>query len=543
MWDQEVSKAVTTMKDKVASRRASMKGVDLYMDRCAVCHGEEGAGDGLAAERLYPKPRDFTLAMFKYNSSPPETLPKDSDLFLTIKKGLPGTGMPGWGSLLSDKQINSLIPVIKGFDFTAAWAPEDAPDEDFDDDGLYIGKHLVKITQDEPLTGRVAFSEASAAKGKPVFEDICGKCHGLDGRGNITSGKRLQDDWGNRLWPRDLTKPWTWRWTNVEGTDDQARDATIAHIYERLSIGIPGTPMPAHRDAEGGNDPVSVEDRWHIANYVYTLRGKTVPPNDEPVVIATPVDGNLPVSVEDAAWGTAPGVTLPLVPNIIKEPRLFTPLNNAITVRALYNQDEIAFLLEINDRTDSRPGEKVSTKIHDEMLPLHPDAFAIQFPKDTAYQTAPVVVKPLYRHGDSTHPTTIWYLNAGAVEPAQPQRSTLLDASGPDAKIQPRKGDDSLTTDAVWDSGRWKVLMKRPRQGGDSGDVSFREGDFIPISFANWDGNNGEIGSRHTLTTWYWLVLPPKADPARTYGIPAGVAAFTFLLGLAWVRNQRRQPR
>ena len=42
MWDQSVSKAVTTMKDQVAAQRAKMSSMDLYQLRCAVCHGEKG---------------------------------------------------------------------------------------------------------------------------------------------------------------------------------------------------------------------------------------------------------------------------------------------------------------------------------------------------------------------------------------------------------------------------------------------------------------------------------------------------------------------
>lgn len=32
----------------------------IFSTRCAVCHGEKGAGDGSASSGLDPKPRDFT---------------------------------------------------------------------------------------------------------------------------------------------------------------------------------------------------------------------------------------------------------------------------------------------------------------------------------------------------------------------------------------------------------------------------------------------------------------------------------------------------
>ncbi len=544
IWDQDISRAVTGIKDKVSKERKNQMGMALYKQRCLVCHGEQGMGDGPAMDYLYPKPRDFSLGLFKYKTTPGTTLPKDSDLFDAIKFGLfPGTGMPGWDTLLSDEQISSLIPVIKSFDMTAAWAPEDADDEAFDEDGYYLKDDYVQITENEPLKGQIAFSDESVAQGETVFKEICGKCHGSEGRGNITSGKKLEDDWGNRLWPRDLTKPWTWRTTNVAGGDEKSREETVQRIYSRLSIGIPGTPMPAHRATEEGNeDSVSIDDRWHIANFVYSLRETTVPPSDEPVVRAQKVEGALPDDLAAEAWINAPAVTLTLVPNVIKEERLFTPLNDAVTVRVLYNEDEIAFLMDWSDRTDSRPGEPVATQIHDDSLDMHSDALAIQFPKAESFETSPVVIKPLYRHGDSAHPTTMWYWNAGSVEPEVAERAALLDASGPDQKIEMREGDSSLTATGQWQEGRWSILMKRPRQGSEaSGDVSFNEGDFIPISFANWDGNNGEIGARHTLTTWYWLVLPKSPDLMKVYGIPAGVALLMFLAGLLLVRSQGRK--
>lgn len=544
MWDQQTSKVVTGMKEEVNKRRAAQTGKDLYKQRCEVCHGEQGAGDGPAAEFMYPKPRDFTLALFKYKTSPGTTLPRDEDVFNIIKFGLTGTGMPAWKSLLSDKQINSLIPVIKAFDITAAWAPEEAEDDAFDEGGRYLKTDFRIITEKEPIDGRVPFSQESAEKGKPIFEDVCAKCHGKEGRGNITSGKKLEDDWENRLWPRDLTKPWTWRISEVAGDDDQARDETIKNIYQRLSIGLPGTPMPSHRATEEGNkDPIALEDRWHVANYVYTLRNKTVPPSDEPVVKAMAVEGSLPDDINAEAWDSAPAVTLPLVPNIIKEDRLFSPLNDAVTVRVLYNQDEIAFLLEVNDRTDSRPGETEATQIHDSSLTMYSDAFAIQIPKAGAYETQPVVVKPLYRHGDSRHPTAIWYWNAGSIDPQVAPRSMLFDASGPNQKLVPREGDSQLVATGRWQHARWRVLMKRPRQAAASDDVSFEDGMFLPISFANWDGNNGETGSRHTLTTWYWLVLPPEADMIKVAGVPIGMFIGVFLAGVVLVRSQKKHVR
>jgi len=537
MWDQERSKAVTGIKEEILRQRADLKGKELYAFRCAACHGDNGAGDGPAAKRLYPKPRDFTTGLFKYKTSPGKMLPRDEDLFNTIKFGLNSTVMPAWKSLMTDAQITSLIPVIKGFDTFGVWAPSDAPDDAFDPDtGIYKG-NPISVTKTLELKNQVPYTPESIAKGKAVFHksDTCSACHGQDGRGNITSGKRLKDDWGDRIWPRDQTEPWSWRVSNVPGDTPEARDATIKNIFTRLSVGIPGTPMPEHTKT------VAEEDRWNIANYVYSLRTTRTPLTDKSVIRGTKVTGKLPDSVDDKAWQTAEGTTLKMVPNIIKEKRLFTPLNDAVTVRALYNDKEIAFLLTVDDRTDSRPGEPISETIQDRKLKMYPDAFAIQFPMQKSYSTQGVTVKPLFRHGDATHPTTIWYWNAGAVKPEVAPQSMLFDATGPNEKLKPRAEDTSLSATGKWHSGQWKVLMKRPRNGGEIGDINFTEGQFIPVSFANWDGSNGEVASKHTLTSWYWLLLPPLPNPLKTFGVPAGIALLIFFLGLLLLRSQRKK--
>ncbi|MGB5079113.1 MAG: c-type cytochrome [Burkholderiales bacterium] len=560
MWDQGISKAVTTMKDRIAAQRAKMSAMELYQLRCAVCHGEKGAGDGPAAEFLHPRPRDFTRGLWKFKTSPGDLPPRDTDIFSTIKSGLTGTSMPGWSDVLSDRQIGDLVALIKQFDTSGTWAPKDAKNEDFDKEGRYLKPNARVITDEEPTRGQVSYSAESVALGKAVFEENCRKCHGQAGRGNITSGKFLEDDWGQRIWARDLTQPWTWRVTEASSESDRnargeaRRDETVRNIYTRVSIGIRGTPMPAHRAVDAGEkDAITPDNRWHVANYAYSLRSGTTWPGERKVVEALELAGELPGSVRDAAWEKAPASTFRLVPNVIKKERLFTPLNDAITVRVVYNEREIAFLLEVDDRTESRPGGPVMTQLPDRNEKMYSDALALQFPKEGAYSTAPVE-KPLNRHGDADHPTTIWYWSAGSAEPPVESRAMLFDATGPDAKLSRRAGGDDLVAQGEWQDGRWRVFMKRPRglparaaeaprEGNATGatDVIFRKGQFIPVSFANWDGNNGEVGSKHTLTPWFWLLLPPETNYAVVYGSPLGTTLVFLLAGMALVWNERRK--
>ena len=65
---------------------------DIY---CVACHGEAGAGDGSAAGKLHPRPRDFRTGKFKRGS-------RVNQIFDTLGKGLPGTAMVKFTNLTED---------------------------------------------------------------------------------------------------------------------------------------------------------------------------------------------------------------------------------------------------------------------------------------------------------------------------------------------------------------------------------------------------------------------------------------------------------
>jgi len=81
------------------------KGEQVYQQYCQVCHGPQGKGDGPVGMSLKPPPAN--LASKKVKSKP------DSDLLNTIRKGRPGTAMPGWENDLSEQQINDVIAHVR----------------------------------------------------------------------------------------------------------------------------------------------------------------------------------------------------------------------------------------------------------------------------------------------------------------------------------------------------------------------------------------------------------------------------------------------
>ncbi len=506
-WDLAEAREPEKIADKGTAKKGKLDEdaiIKVYEKRCLQCHGEDGDGQGPAAELMYPKPRDFTLAVFKYKTTHADNeFPTDDDLRKTILDGLQGTAMPGWRGMLSKMEIDGLIQYIKQF---GGW----------DKESLDEPLKLVAIKEGEVI----AASPESIARGEKLFKKTCTECHGLEGRGNITSGKKLKDDWQDRIWPRNLTRPETWRWSG------SARD-----IFQRISTGIRGTPMPEH------TTPMSEKKRWDVANYVMTLRDKAEPlAKGETVIRAVRIEGELPESPDDPVWEKAPPMTFAMSPNIIKEGRLFKSLNEMVTVRALFNDKDVSLRVDVDDRTYSVPGSELEKKYRIEGVEPTHDAVAVQFPVVIPETSE----KPWFRHGDKKHGVNMWYWKAPSVEPKMPQGVTMLDARGPDSAPIPRGGYKDLAANGVWKDGQWRVVFKRSLKTKDSADLQFETGRFIPVAFADWDGVAGEKGARHSFTTWYWLLLEQKVNMPLLYAASGGAGLLAGLLFFFAARRERR---
>ena len=68
-------------------------GKELYAQQCVACHGAEGKGDGPAAGSLNPHPRNFHVTDGWKNGHKP------SQIFKTLKEGIPGSAMASFASL------------------------------------------------------------------------------------------------------------------------------------------------------------------------------------------------------------------------------------------------------------------------------------------------------------------------------------------------------------------------------------------------------------------------------------------------------------
>ncbi|HET8580501.1 MAG TPA: cytochrome c [Nitrospiraceae bacterium] len=77
----------------------------IYEQRCAVCHGPQGRGDGPEAPFLSPRPGNLVSAGTSVKS--------DADLLAVIANGKPRTAMPAWKDLLTEEQQRNVLAYIR----------------------------------------------------------------------------------------------------------------------------------------------------------------------------------------------------------------------------------------------------------------------------------------------------------------------------------------------------------------------------------------------------------------------------------------------
>ena len=204
----------------------------VYQRYCTSCHGDQGNGQGEAAEYMSIKPRDYRQGTYKWRSTPSGSLPLDSDLEHTLMNGLYGTYMPTW-RFLDERSRRDVIAYIKTFSPRFATEKPQTP---------------ITIPPDP------GYTEASVAKGAAVYVKYnCSQCHGAGGQGDGPSAHELKDDWGNLIVPYDLTKGHVK--CGNESTD----------IYRVFMAGLSGTPMPTFADS------LSATDAWDLVHFIQSL--------------------------------------------------------------------------------------------------------------------------------------------------------------------------------------------------------------------------------------------------------------------------------
>ena len=124
------------------------------------------------------------------------------------------------------------------------------------------------------LLNPIAATAASIKKGRTLFRIYCSACHGLAGKADSPVSQKigaidLTDDYVQK----SLTEGWLW--------------GTITFgSYVMPAYGVP--------NEQGGSNDLTVEERWHVVNYVKT--GMVVEAKEADAAAAASA------SVESIAW-------------------------------------------------------------------------------------------------------------------------------------------------------------------------------------------------------------------------------------------------
>jgi mono/diheme cytochrome c family protein len=482
-------------------------GKAVYDKWCAGCHGDTGAGDGPAAEYMLPRPRDFTKGIYQIRTTASGELPTDADLLRMVTDGMPGTAMPEWKSVLSDRERADVVTYIKSLsDFFKGAAPK-----------------VIAISK------APASSEATIAAGREVFKKLeCFKCHGEQGRGDGNSAPTLKDDFDRPIRAADLSENWKFN----GGT-------SVEEIYTRFRTGLDGTPMPSFSDALDAK-VVTDEQLWHLAHWVRSLSPEKAPEVRE-VVRAGRVTGALPRTPNDSAWATAERFWIPLVGQIITKPRWFAPTVDGVWVQALHDEKQLTLRVTWHDPSrspdpqwDEWLGRMRQTMTAVDSIPLSatqgPDRLTVLFP--TRVSDAE---RPYFLGGDRKNPVYAWRWTSA------PDKLDVGRLSGLGNFAAGATSD--VTHAAVFDHGEWRLQLTRSLVPNDTSAVpGFAPGVAIPIAFVAADGSSGEDEIRASIGAWYAIYLDVPTPP-RVYVAPAATMLLTAGLGVLVVARARRRER
>ncbi|MCL0044892.1 c-type cytochrome [Nitrospinaceae bacterium] len=480
----EKSKELSSVTTQDVSVPSIENGEKVYSENCSICHGKKGAGDGPGAKVSSPFPRNFIKGHIKLRSTPFGKIPTDKDLFDAITNGSKGTTMPSWEHL-SENDRHSLILYLKTLSKKFA---------------KFVKKgktHNVVVIPDPPK-----FTLASLERGKDLFIQNCSACHGIKGRSDGASTKKIVNIATDAIWPRNLSKPWKFR-----------RGDKRKQIFQTLRTGLSLTAMPRFSPRIFKDEQI-----WDLVNYVQTLSPSQKPKTPE-IFNVQKVDGPLPDDTDDPVWKTVDSNFYLLAGQIIQSEKVTYPIIDNVVAKAMHNGKDIAFYLHWDDPTVD-PILKKSTTVEESPappLPAHlqtdepeeqpteelkpqefPDSIAIQLPTSINDGSE----KPYFLNGDPEHPVNLWKWSS------HPMKALEMTAKGI-MKINVQKdSSQNLTSKASFKYGRYFLLMKRPLTTSDVEiDTQLRPGQTIPIAFNIWNGSAGETGSKKVISSWFDMIL------------------------------------
>lgn len=512
------------------------RGQALFRTQCAICHGETGDGAGKFAYLMNPRPRNLKAGKFKLTTTE-NLIPSDQDLMRTITRGMPGSAMPPWGHLpIAD--LEALVAYVRAIHTEAVRAELDAEVRGGD---LKVAEYNDTLaSRTKPGTPIVIPPEPPIDdlrwfNGRRIYLEACASCHGPDGH-PLPEAVKFDDD-GFPDPPRSF----------VNGIFKGGMDGPA--IYCRIVKGMKGTPMPAFE----GN--YSDDELWDLIHYVQSLARSGSQQRaqlHQNTFTASRVPGSLPAGPEDSAWDQARPVYVGLTPLWWTDERV-----EGLVAQAMHNGEALALRLTWLDASRDDRAVRVEE---------FRDAIAIQFSLSSnppfymgddslhggvniwmwkadrqknidegfqdvdaafperavdMYDECPIRAKDMalvdWPHGEITqhNPQFITAWGAGNLV-ADPELTTPVEclvARGPGTLTGKPAAVQLVKGRAVYRRGMWSVQLERAleppceHEGGGPDERVFRPGDYLPVSFAVWDGSAGDRDGKKSISIWQKLVI------------------------------------
>jgi mono/diheme cytochrome c family protein len=510
-------------------------GQALYARHCAACHGELGDAKGLAANFLYPKPRDFRGGKYRLVSTD-NNVPTRDDLNAVLLRGMPGSSMPSWAHLSQADRDLLVAEVVR---LTGDGAREryirklkdqdQLTDEEIKEADVQeeIKAFAMRQTTPGSLTEvpALAGSDAAAiARGKSLYtRQSCHSCHGAEGKGDGV--QKMNDDEGFVMRPRDLTR----------GIYKGGHD--IHSLYLRILNGMPGTPMPASKNLKTDE----IRDMVHFLRSLSTEEQRQSPILKREKIVIPQVTA-LPADSDERAWRVAPPVQVRLTPLWWRDDAV-----SAVQVQAVHDGRSIVFRLEWADavaNTQSGKTEAFKDAVALQLVagpdepflgmgsPTTPidlwmwDADRGQ-PGGDLEDVNPRVVVDVYPFSEKVAETAD-YARLGTKTAEHPEVAFPAQATGNQVARSAAhpSGGSSLTSAGVgsttfrvkksqlvagtgrWSEGRWTVLVRRslaiasPEDG-----IALAPAQTASVALAVWDGAHRDRNGQKQISIWQELVL------------------------------------
>lgn len=211
-------------------------------------------------------------------------------------------------------------------------------------------------------------------------------------------------------------------------------------------------------------------------------------------IVVRYVRQEIPLDPVEELWRKIPPARIPL-----KAQDLSPPFGGgsvkAVTIRAVHNGREIAFLLKWIDPTKDATIDGLDS---------FRDAAALMFPLDPKNPSEPIMG---HRYmGEKSSLVNIWQFKADWNEEGRSSPVEDLNAAGPGTLTTQDRQD--VSGKGVHRSGRWKVIFLRALKTDDEDDAQFRPGLKTWVNVAVWDGSHkDQAGQKSVSEIWHRLTF------------------------------------